>query len=195
MSDDVRYEPGGPSDRELRLLGDVKGKRVLDLGCGGGAAAVAFALQGAVSIAVDPSSQQLAEARQRAADHDARVEWHQGDLADLAFLRADSIDLVFSAAALDTTDDPARVFRQVQRVLKPNAAFVFSLRHPFTAVLGPGDTVARPYPSTDGTGGSSVGRTFTDLHRAGMRVDTIAEPPGPGTTPAVIVWRARKEGV
>ena len=34
-----------------------------------------------------------------------RVEWHKGDLADLAFLRADSIDVAFSADALAEVDD------------------------------------------------------------------------------------------
>ena len=44
------YGPNGPTERELRLLGDVKGKRVLELGCGTGETAVALAQQGAVVI-------------------------------------------------------------------------------------------------------------------------------------------------
>ena len=42
-----------PTDQELRLLGDLRGKRVLDLGCGTGAAAVTFAREGAIVIALD----------------------------------------------------------------------------------------------------------------------------------------------
>ena len=56
--------------------------------------------------------------------------------AYLAFLRADSMDLAFSAFAIAEVDDIARVFRQVQRVLKPNAPFVFSFEHPM-ALLRP----------------------------------------------------------
>jgi len=41
----------------------------------------------------------IARARRLAEQEDVRVEWHQGDLADLAFLRAESIDLAFSAFA------------------------------------------------------------------------------------------------
>ena len=49
----------GPTDRELRLVGSVAGKRVLDLGCGTGQAAITFAKEGAVVIAVDGSRAQL----------------------------------------------------------------------------------------------------------------------------------------
>ena len=49
---------------------------------------------------------------------EVRVELRQGDVADLAFLRADSIDVAFSAYAFDDVEDLARVFRQVHRVLK-----------------------------------------------------------------------------
>ena len=74
-----------------------------------------------------------------------KVEWHVGDLADLAFLRADSIDVAFSAYAVAEVDDPARLFRQVQRVLKPNAAFVFSYEHPMALCLDDSGTVTRSY--------------------------------------------------
>ena len=47
-----------------------------------------------------------------------KVELHDSDLADIAFVRADSIDLTFSSYAFDTVDDLNRVFRQVHRVLR-----------------------------------------------------------------------------
>jgi hypothetical protein len=56
----------GITDPGLRLVGDVKGKRVLDLGCGTGDAAITFAKRGAVVIAVDPSVERLGRARERA---------------------------------------------------------------------------------------------------------------------------------
>jgi ubiquinone/menaquinone biosynthesis C-methylase UbiE len=195
---DLMYGPDGPAERDVHLVGHVEGKRVLDLGCGDGAAAVTLAQQGAVVIAVDAVEARLQRASKRAEEQDVRLEWRTSDLADLAFLRADSIDLVFSAYAVDTVDDIARLFRQVQRVLKPNAPFVFSHAHPFTLHTD-GGRPPRAYfdaaPLTTNRDGQpttlypkTLSDTFTNLARAGFRVDALLE------SPATVVWRARKEG-
>jgi len=219
----VTYAPGGPTEDELRMCGDVNGRRVLDIGTGNGANAVAFARQGAHVIAIDRSAAQLAHARKLAATVDVRVEWHECDAADLAFLRADSIDLAFAAGVLGEVDDLDRLLRQVQRVLAPGAPFVFSYDHPMALAIGregaaPGalplgtlevrrsyfddapveimfdDERIRVWPRT-------IADVFASLHRAGYRVDLLLEPepagssdPGP-EVPRIIAWRARKEGV
>lgn len=216
-TDDVRYGPNGPAESELRLLGDVRDKRVLDLGCGTGQATVAFAREGASVIAVDASAQMLVRARALAEKEDARVEWHRGDLADLAFLRADSVDLAFSAFAVAEVEDLGRVFRQVHRVLRPGSWFVFSYEHPLALCVGrePPETPTTPvYPvvresyfdgepilvERDGepilVHQRTIGDVFAALGRAGFRVETIVEPrPGGAVVPDTIVWRARKEGM
>src|SRR5438132_12891509 len=56
----AHYGPAIPTEAELRLLGDLKGKRVLELGCGGAQCAIAFVKQGASAIGVDFSAEQLA---------------------------------------------------------------------------------------------------------------------------------------
>jgi SAM-dependent methyltransferase len=198
----------GPTDRELRLIGPVAGKRVLDLGCGAGPAAINFAKQGAVVIAVDGSRAKLEVARARADAEETKVEFREGDLADLAFLRADSVDVVFSGGAIGEVEDLSRVFRQVQRVLRPHAAFVFSYDHPFALGVGPDGVVRHSYfdpgPVTVDRDGEqvqlftrSISEIFTELGRAGFRVDTIVEP-RPARydekIPSTIIWRARKEG-
>jgi SAM-dependent methyltransferase len=206
--DDPRVNTDVLTERELRLLGDLRGKRVLDLGCGTGAAAVAFARQGAIVIALDGSDARLAHARERAERDEVKVEWRKGDLADLAFLRAESIDVAFSAYTVAEVDDTARLFRQVQRVLKPNGPFVFSYEHPMALCIGPGGTVDRSYfepgpidVERDGEAvrvyARGISEVFTDLGRAGFRVDTVLEPKpeiGGAKVPTTIVWRARKEG-
>ncbi len=137
-----------------------------------------------------------------------KVEWRTGDLADLAFLRAESIDVAFSAYSVAEVDDAARLFRQVQRVLKPNGPFVFSYEHPMALCLGASGAIERSYfdpgPIDVERHGErvlvharGVGDVFTELGRAGFRVDTILEPrpDSPGArVPSTIVWRARKEG-
>jgi ubiquinone/menaquinone biosynthesis C-methylase UbiE len=202
---DLLYGPDGPAEHDLKLVGEVSGKRVLDLGCGDGAAAVTLAQLGAVVIAVDASDALLAQARRRADEHEVRVEFRGGDLADLAFIRADSIDVVFSAYAVDTVEDSARLFRQVQRVLKPNAPFVFSYAHPFAfhaddrrparAYFDSGPVTAERFGEQTTIYPRALSDTFTDLARAGFRVDALIEPrSASSTTPTAVVWRARKEG-
>ncbi|MGH9033972.1 MAG: class I SAM-dependent methyltransferase [Acidimicrobiia bacterium] len=213
-TDVVSYGPDGPTEDDLRLIGDVAGKRVLDLGTGFGHAAITFAKQGAVAIAVDASSGQLERARELAEREEARIEWHQGDLADLAFLRADSVDLAFSAFAIAEVDDLDRLFRQVHRVLRAHSVFVFSYEHPLSLCIGAATpessaqpTVVEPYFSEapiqverDGEPvvvyQRTIGDVFAALGRAGFRIEAIIEPrPTHGLVPATIVWRARKEGV
>jgi 2-polyprenyl-3-methyl-5-hydroxy-6-metoxy-1,4-benzoquinol methylase len=223
VPDTIVYAAGGPTEADLRLCGDVSGKRVLDLGTGGGANAVALARQGAHVIAIDRSVAQLARGRKLASAADVRVEWHECDAADLAFLRADSIDLVVSTGMLGEVDDIDRLLRQVQRVLRPGCAFVFSFDHPMALAVGregeaPGalplgtlevrrsyfdsesieithdDERIRVWPRT-------IADVFAGLHRAGYRVELLLEPEpnggsGPGPeVPRTVVWRARKEGV
>jgi len=211
-----------PSEADLRLLGNVDGRRILDLGCGTGHNAVVFATQGAKVIGVDPSADQLAHARDRAEEAEVRVELHHAGLADLAFLRSDSIDAAISVLALATVDDLARVFRQVHRVLKPEASLVCSFPHPAFAMLDPTADdplrVVRPYdqaePRTWQLGGQdivdhprTIGDIFTTLHRSSFGVDQLLEPTAAvsghhgahfaeamRTVPATVIFRARKQG-
>ncbi|HET9690661.1 MAG TPA: class I SAM-dependent methyltransferase [Acidimicrobiales bacterium] len=206
------YGPDIPTEADLRLLGDVKGKRVLDLGCGDGAAAVAFALAGATVVGVDPSADALAAARARAEGAEVRLERRSGDVADLAFLRADSIDGVFAAGSLAAVDDLGRVFRQVHRVLKVGAPLAFSLPHPAWGALTAGRSWFDRSPLRDAEGAVvALPRPLSDLYatlvRASYRVDALLEPepvphaprsagwdPRMAAVPRTLVVRARKEG-
>jgi len=222
--DAVSYGPDIGTEDEFRLLGgSLAGKRVLELGCGGGQNVVAMAKQGAHAIGLDFSAEQLAGARRLAEREDVKVELHKGDLAELVFLRAESIDVVVSAYALGLVTDLNRVFRQVHRVLKQGAALVFSLPHPASHLIDDDDPlqpllIRRSYfdrtsVNYDWEGlplsghHHTVSDLFTGLGRANFRVDTILEPEPLADghrsphwreayrlVPRTIV-RARKEGV
>jgi SAM-dependent methyltransferase len=210
------------NDAVVRLLGSVRGKRVLELGCGTGDAAIAFAHQGATVIGIDDSADRIADARAAAEAAEVKLELRAGDLADLAFLRADSMDAAYSDGALAQLPELGRLFRQVHRVLRHGAGFVFSLPHPFAlgtevepaaeGSLPLGRTfVSRSYFDTSpidvGPDGDpalvtrhTLNEVFTGLTRSGFRVDTLLEPepartPGErALLPTTVVWRARKEG-
>ena len=168
-ADVAHYGPDIGTEAELRLLGDLKGKRVLELGCGGGQCSIAFARQGATAIGVDFSAEQLAFARRLVEREGVKVELRQGDVADLAFLRADSIDLAFSAYAFGFVEDLNRVFRQVHRVLKVGAPLVFSLPHPAYDMIDDDDPVEpllirRSYYDRSPIDYEWNGIPFTDYH-------------------------------
>ena len=78
---------------------------MLDLGCGAGAASVALARRGARVIAVEASTARLAQARPAADLAEVKIEFHHSDLADLAFVRADSIELVIAVYSLAGVQD------------------------------------------------------------------------------------------
>lgn len=213
-TDVVTYGFDIPREDTLKLLGHVEGKRILDLGCGAGHNAIALARQGAKVIGVDESSDQIAEAR-TAAEHDGvRLELHHAPLAELAFIRADTIDAVVSAFGLAAVDDLDRVFRQVDRVLRPEHHFVLSLPHPAFGLVDDDDPerrVRRTYWDTarlDRDAPRTISTLFTSLGRANFRVDAVLEPQpttgGPRSSgwtgpmaylPATLIIRARKQGI
>ncbi|HET9078848.1 MAG TPA: class I SAM-dependent methyltransferase [Acidimicrobiales bacterium] len=217
----AHYGPDIPDESELRLLGDLRGRRVLELGCGAAQCSIAFARAGATAIGVDFSAEQLAHARRLCETEEVKVELRHADMADLAFLRADSIDVAFSSYAFQYVEDLNRVFRQVHRVLKVGAPLVFSLPHPAWAMVDEGSrpvTVNRSYfdrrPVRYEWGGvdfTAFHHTFADLYmglaRASYKVDLVLEPePIPGAprswawrdsmewVPRTLIVRARKEG-
>ncbi len=164
----------------MRLIGNVDGKRVLELGGGSGHNAVALARQGAHVIVVDPSHRRLERIRGRCEDDEVRVELHQSDLAELAFVRAETIDLVVSVLALGSVADLDRVNRQVHRVLRRESPFVFSLPHPAFALTQGGsyfDHLPRSWQTEDASGEEvprTISEIFGGLMRANFRVDAAA---------------------
>ena len=221
-TDVAHYGPDIPTETELRLLGDLKGKRVLELGCGGAQCSIAFAKQGASAIGVDFSPEQIGHARRLAEREGVKIELHEGDLADLAFLRGDSIDMAFSSYAFGYVEDLGRVFRQVHRVLKVGAPLVFSMPHPAYHLIDEDSEqpllIRRSYFDDtpieyveDGVGFVEYHHRLSDLYiglvRASYRVDVILEPEptsaGPRShqwhevfryVPRTLIIRARKEG-
>jgi SAM-dependent methyltransferase len=221
-ADAVRYGPGLPTENDLRLLGRVDGRRILDLACGSGAGSVALAKAGARVIAVDDAADSVSETRERAEREGVKLEVHHGPLAELAFVRADTIDAAVSTYGLATVEDVDRVFRQVHRVLRTDRPFVFSLPHPAFVMLDPlgGEPVLRrtwwdtePVAWSVADGRREPDRVvplsalFASLNRAGFGVDVLLEPQADRTAagdawsdamrwvPPTLIVRARKLGI
>jgi ubiquinone/menaquinone biosynthesis C-methylase UbiE len=182
-------------DSELRLCGDIVGKRVLEVGIASTSNAITMAAAGAKAIAVDPSAEKIARLRAAAESAEVKVECHTGELADLGLVSSGSIDLAIATHSLDEVDDLPRLLRQVHRVLKPSAPFVVALRHPVAAMFDANDPMPRRR-----YGAASI--TFSDLYmafeRTNFHFDALYELNSRNArepiAPAVLVLKSRKQG-
>jgi SAM-dependent methyltransferase len=150
---DLLWCPEGLREAEARLLGDVRGLAVLEVGCGAAQAARWLVSEGARVTAFDVSMGQLAQARLLDERTGVRVPWLvQADAQALPF-RAETYDLVVSAfGAIPFVADSAGVMREIARVLRPGGRLVFSVTHP----------VRWAFPDDPGPGGLTVQQSYFD---------------------------------
>jgi ubiquinone/menaquinone biosynthesis C-methylase UbiE len=118
------------------LLPDLRGRSVLDLGCGYGWFCRWARQNGAAHIhGIDVSEKMLA--RGRAATEDAAITYTRADMEHLE-LPPESFDLVYSSLALHYIENLDGLLSQVYRSLVPGGSLVFSVEHPiFTAPTDP----------------------------------------------------------
>jgi len=107
----------------LSHVGDVEGRRVLDIGCGSGEAAIYFALRGARVTALDISGAFLRIVRQLSVKHNTPVS---GIIAPVEFLPFpdNAFDTIYGNSVLHHVEiGPA--MREVHRVLRPGGRAFF----------------------------------------------------------------------
>jgi ubiquinone/menaquinone biosynthesis C-methylase UbiE len=121
----------------LELVGDVRGLRVLDAGCGTVRYCILLGKRGARVIGLDPSAGMLKQALPKK----ARVPFGvvQGTLGS-ACLADSTFDLVVCALTLNHVEDLEQVFREVTRVLRKGGWLIISDFHPYWIVFGHGYT-------------------------------------------------------
>ncbi|HEX8355406.1 MAG TPA: class I SAM-dependent methyltransferase [Pyrinomonadaceae bacterium] len=114
-----------PLEYSYHLLGDVRGKTVLEYGCGDGANTVMLALRGADVKALDISPDLIEVARRRLAANrvEGSVEFIVGSAHDLP-LPDESVDVVFGMAILHHLDLSLSA-REVRRVLRKGGRAIF----------------------------------------------------------------------
>jgi ubiquinone/menaquinone biosynthesis C-methylase UbiE/ADP-ribose pyrophosphatase YjhB (NUDIX family) len=124
------------SEDDLHLLDDVRGKRVIVLGCGGGQDAVALDRMGAIAVGIDQSERQIEYARKFAARHNAaNASFVVGTVEDLSRFDDGSFSAAVSAHMLNYVQRIEQTLRETARVLEPGASFALSVRHPADAML------------------------------------------------------------
>jgi SAM-dependent methyltransferase len=117
-----------PED-EVRALGEVRDRDVLELGCGAAQWAVALRRLGARVVGLDLSAQQLGHAARHISSSGVRVPLLQGSAEEVP-LRDSSFDLVFCDHGALSFADPRRVIPEVARVLRPGGRLSFAIHSP-----------------------------------------------------------------
>jgi SAM-dependent methyltransferase len=106
----------------LSKMGDLKGKRILDIGSGLGESSVYFAMQGAHVAAADISPLMVAKAVRLAAKFSVKIEGIASTAESLNVLE-NHFDFVYIANTIHHVHDRPRLFAQIRRALKPGGVF------------------------------------------------------------------------
>ena len=107
----------------FQLAGDLRARRVLDLGCGDGTYSIAASQRGAVVTGLDISEAMLEAARRRAAALSASVEWCRASAESVPY-DSETFDIVLAVTLLCFVREPLQVIHEVHRVLRPSGVFV-----------------------------------------------------------------------
>lgn len=126
---------------------DLRGRRVLDAGCGTGALAVEAARRGADVVAIDLSPKLVDLARQRMPVSFAHgsLDFRSGDMLDVKLGAFDHVVAMDSVIHYETQDAVAALSRLAERT-STSIAFTFAPRTPLLAVM---ISVGRMLPRTN----------------------------------------------
>jgi SAM-dependent methyltransferase len=204
---DFLWCPEGLREADAHLLGEVAGRRVLEIGCGSAPCARWLRRAGARVVALDLSAGMLARAAATNRSTGIPVPLVQADATALPVADG-SLDLACSAfGGLPFVADAGAVLAEVARVLRPGGRFVASVNHPlrwpFPDSPDPDDLRVvssyfdrTPYVETDGNGRTlyvehhrTVGDWVRAVVGAGLVVTDLVEPEWtPGRTQTWGQW-------
>ncbi len=175
----------------LKLIGDVAGLEVLDVGCGLGSMARLLASRGASSIlGVDISPAMVDRARKSTSS--ASVQYQVGQVQDLS--EQASFDVIVSNLVAHFIEDYSGFLTEISRRLKPRGRAVISQRHPLRTarpeVGGAAETDEWPVSGYFDEGAKVyqwLGKEVTIYHRtfetvlnnfrdAGLIIESVREP-------------------
>jgi SAM-dependent methyltransferase len=106
----------------LSCMGDLKGKRLLDIGAGLGESSVYFALQGAQVTMTDISPGMVQTGQELAKKYGVEVQGIVSQAEDLG-VPAETYDFVYIANTIHHVQDRDALFQKIHRALKPGGRF------------------------------------------------------------------------
>ena len=107
-------------------VGGLGGKRVLDIGCGGGILAEAMAARGAAVTGIDMAEQSLQVARMHLHESGLEVDYRLATAEDFAERHAAKYDVVTCLEMLEHVPDADSIVAAASRLLKPDGILILS---------------------------------------------------------------------
>ncbi|MCE2859260.1 MAG: bifunctional 2-polyprenyl-6-hydroxyphenol methylase/3-demethylubiquinol 3-O-methyltransferase UbiG [Oxalobacteraceae bacterium] len=110
----------------INAIAPVAGKRVVDIGCGGGILAEAIAKKGATVTGIDLSEKALKVADLHSLESGVAVRYELTSAEDLAAREAGQYDIVTCMEMLEHVPDPSAVVKACATLVKPGGQVFFS---------------------------------------------------------------------
>lgn len=104
----------------------VAGKKVADIGCGGGLLSEALTVRGARVTGIDMGEAPLAVARLHQLESGLEIDYRQMTAEELASQEPESFDVVTCLEMLEHVPDPAAIIQACARLVKPGGQVFFS---------------------------------------------------------------------
>lgn len=104
----------------------LSGRKILDVGCGGGLLSEAMAKAGARVTGIDMSPDALSVARLHALDSELEIDYQQITAEEFAADHAGQFDIVTCLEMLEHVPNPATVIAACARLVKPGGRVIFS---------------------------------------------------------------------
>jgi malonyl-CoA O-methyltransferase len=120
--------------RVAELLGEVRGLRIADIGCGTGRHALPLAAAGAIVTGVDFSDVMLKRAQDKPGAHTIRFERH--DLAEALPFETAAFDRVLCCLVAEHLEDLTGFFQELNRICHPSGFLVITAMHPAMMLRG-----------------------------------------------------------
>ena len=120
----------------LKMAGDVRGKKVLDVGCGGGSFVYLLAKAGADATGVENEELGLEFARENLASvggENLHYAFVHGSANELPF-KPESFDVVVSCEVIEHLEEPENMLSEVSRVLKKGGKFILTTPYRLTEI-------------------------------------------------------------
>ncbi|MCK4739558.1 MAG: bifunctional 2-polyprenyl-6-hydroxyphenol methylase/3-demethylubiquinol 3-O-methyltransferase UbiG [Deltaproteobacteria bacterium] len=109
-----------------KIVGDLKGKKVADIGCGGGLLSERFAGDGATVTAIDLSVSAIEAAKKHAKEEGLEIDYRVSSVEELIKGARKEFDMVLCSEVLEHVDDLEVFIKSLSLLLKDGGTLFFS---------------------------------------------------------------------